>query len=219
MLFDVLFYTFVLLSVAMQIRDPGDQTERNIDRDYRALINAIESKNKAPMFSERGEIQDADFDWEEQKRIATKLPELSPRTADEWAVLVEFLDDSRYSISGYEKSPQAPKNYSIGQLCKDVARAQVNGLVMKRFAKHDVEPPRVLNFPLCTKDLHTSQLALVDEAHKLVTQEKLDTDTKNKLLRALDEVRDELKDRETPQFYKFNWDNFSWLRKKQLKKE
>lgn len=211
MILKLLLVIHFCVAFVMQFQDPNTGKKELPVRDYRSLINSMASKNARPRFSSNGAIRGTHFDWEEQKRVSQVLSELSPLTLDEWTILIEFLEDDRYSITGYEKSPNAPTNFSVAQLCKDVARAQVTMPVVSVLRANKIATPTTIRFPSCKKDLLESQIEVISKVREWLKNQQIKEGQRKAILNSLDELMAELK-RNGPKFYTFSWDNFTWLR-------
>lgn len=207
---------FVLALIGMTMLPPNKSDESNLNkrRNYLSIVDSLASENKPPKFSERGAIVSDDFDWSEQARIAKALLELSPKTQDEWVVLIRNREDSRYCISGYEQTPKSPKNYSIAQICKEVARVQVFHPVLSVFEKHEVSIPRSHLLPELKESLFDSQVASIRTACDAVGQLRLKNSVSASLKADLEKLDAELTSEKIGRFYEYSWDNFTWLAEK-----
>jgi len=96
----------------------GADDETVTDEQIEALVNDLVSPNQPPRTGGVYARFPAGYDREAQKRVRRafhKLRELAPRS---FPFLFDHFDDKRYSLT--EDSGDTDKNYTVGQLCRDI---------------------------------------------------------------------------------------------------
>lgn len=107
-----------LLSVHLSEARGGADEEMVSDRQIEALVADLVSPNPAPRTRGPNAEYPAGYDRAAQKRVHRaffKLRELAPRS---FPFLFDHFDDRRYALT--EDSGDLEKNYTVGQLCRDI---------------------------------------------------------------------------------------------------
>jgi hypothetical protein len=92
--------------------------------DGRALIDALASRNRAPVLHGGDEYEmprfAGDFNWADQERVVAAIRRLVGNAQQVWPDIVAHLGDERYCVTYDFDTParDGPGNLSVGDICK-----------------------------------------------------------------------------------------------------
>jgi hypothetical protein len=99
-------------------------------KEFREWINELANRNPEPKIASRGgseswPIFPEDFDFDEQKRVRTRLLSLPPLEGNDlWPILCEHRSDARYCLT-YINRYGYTENASIGWMCREMTRGDL----------------------------------------------------------------------------------------------
>jgi hypothetical protein len=183
------------------------------------LAGQLASRNESPGIS-NGEISwPKTFDRKEQDRVVSVLYQLNPTNEEEWDVVTQFVDDKRYALTGYEKDESTVTNYSVGMLCRRIARAQLEH-IYGEYVPVDISdrPVKIVPpLPLIAKDRAGKHLWEIQSdvalraAQKISDHSSIDKEAKQKAIDGLSKKIREIVSQKRASFAALTWDGMTWV--------
>jgi hypothetical protein len=118
-----------LFSLSHQGFADESPSEKKFADKFKGLIEELASPNKVPTVVNRQNASvsfPADYDLKSQLRIEAVRQELCDHFREALPFLIEAVDDQRYCMTiRWGEGPQGYHNRSVGQICKDLLRSQL----------------------------------------------------------------------------------------------
>jgi hypothetical protein len=146
---------FVLLSIfegigSLRVALSQDKPPEVKWIDASELVNSLASKNTPPtivgFYTVKFEAC-AKFEWPEQGRVWRVVKKLIGNVEDAWPVLVEHLDDERYSVTVDFEGFDERYNWTVGDVCRQLVSRTLSEAYYQELKPRSLNLYRKMRYP------------------------------------------------------------------------